>query len=95
MLSLRRLIRSAAAGLLVTWCAAAHAYIGPGLGVGAAVVVLGIVFAMIMLAVGLIFYPVRRLRRSMKEAKAKRALGGSTPNKQSTPEKGSPTSNDH
>jgi hypothetical protein len=47
----------------------AHAYIGPGMGLGAAATVLGLFAAVILLIVGLIWLPIRRLLRNRKKDK--------------------------
>ena len=54
------------AGLLLMACLAlqpglAHAYVGPGLGVGAVAAVLGSVFGVLMLLVGVVWYPLKRV----------------------------------
>ena len=43
--------------------AIASAYIGPGLGTGAVVAVLGTFFGLLMLIVGVIWYPIKKLIR--------------------------------
>ncbi len=47
----------------------ASAYIGPGLGVGAVATVLGILAGLLMLMVGIIYYPIKRLIRYFKSKK--------------------------
>ena len=46
----------------------AAAYIGPGLGTGAIAAVLGVLAGILMLVVGVVWYPVKRLikKRKMK-----------------------------
>lgn len=44
----------------------ACAYIGPGLGAGAVAAVLGIVSGLLMLVVGVVWYPLKRLIRYLK-----------------------------
>jgi len=44
----------------------AYAYIGPGLGAGALATVLGVLLAILMLVVGIVWYPLKRLIRSLK-----------------------------
>lgn len=44
----------------------AFAYIGPGLGAGAIATVLGIVFGLLMLVIGVIWYPIKRLVRRFR-----------------------------
>ena len=60
--------------LAAAWSGQAHAYIGPGMGVGAAAVVLGIVAAVALFIVGLVWYPIRRLRKSLREGKQAKKL---------------------
>ena len=45
----------------------AQAYIGPGLGLGVAATVLGLFLALILLLVGLIWMPIRRILRERKQ----------------------------
>jgi nitrate reductase gamma subunit len=45
----------------------AQAYIGPGMGLGAAAIVLGFFAAFILLLVGLIWLPIRRILRQRKQ----------------------------
>lgn len=45
----------------------AYAYIGPGMGLGAAATVLGLFVAFILLLVGLIWLPIRRMLRQRKQ----------------------------
>lgn len=44
----------------------ALAYIGPGLGAGAVATVLGIVAGLLILVVGVIWYPIKRLVRRFR-----------------------------
>lgn len=48
----------------------AQAYIGPGAGAGTIAVVLGVIAAIFMAFVGLLWYPLKRLFRGRKPAKA-------------------------
>jgi nitrate reductase gamma subunit len=54
----------------------AQAYIGPGMGLGLAAMVLGIFIAFILLIVGLIWFPIRRILRQRKKNKVS---NGNTP----------------
>jgi hypothetical protein len=54
-----------ASGLLVAPLDAL-AYIGPGLGTGAMVAVLGIVAGLLMLVVGVVWYPIKKLIRYIR-----------------------------
>lgn len=47
----------------------AAAYIGPGLGTGAIAAVLGILAAILMLIVGVFWYPLKRLVKKMRSKK--------------------------
>lgn len=49
------------AASLLTYSSVAFAYIGPGLGAGAVTVVLGIASGLLMLVVGVVWYPVKKL----------------------------------
>jgi hypothetical protein len=44
----------------------AHAYVGPGLGLGVIGAFIGVVIAVILSIVGVIWYPLKRLFRKMK-----------------------------
>lgn len=44
----------------------AAAYIGPGMGVSAAVAVLGVLFALFLLAVAVVWYPLKHLWNSLR-----------------------------
>lgn len=57
-----------AAGLLA-YPPLALAYIGPGLGSGAVVAVLGTLAGLLMLVIGVIWYPIKRLIRRFKSKK--------------------------
>jgi len=54
---------------LLTYSSVASAYIGPGLGAGAVTVVLGIVSGLLMLIVGIIWYPLKKLIRHFRSKK--------------------------
>lgn len=45
----------------------AHAYIGPGAGLGAIGTVLAVIGALFLLVVGFVWYPVKRLLRKKKK----------------------------
>jgi hypothetical protein len=47
----------------------ALAYIGPGLGSGAMAAVLGAVLGLLMLVVGVVWYPIKRLIRRLRSKK--------------------------
>ncbi|NEX17462.1 MAG: hypothetical protein C1943_12755 [Halochromatium sp.] len=46
----------------------AHAYIGPGAGLGALVAALAVVIALVLLFIGFLWYPLKRLIRGRKRA---------------------------
>ncbi|MDO8207694.1 MAG: hypothetical protein Q7T38_07740 [Gallionella sp.] len=54
------------AAWLLSYTPIASAYIGPGLGAGAITVVLGIASGLLMLLVGVVWYPLKRLIRRFK-----------------------------
>ena len=45
---------------------AAHAYIGPGMASGAIATVLGVLAGILMLVVGAVWYPIKRLVQRLK-----------------------------
>ncbi len=51
---------------MLTFCGNAEAYIGPGMAVGTVALTLGLLIAFIMLIIGLIWYPIKRLRNTMR-----------------------------
>lgn len=51
---------------LLTYSSFASAYVGPGLGAGAITVVLGIVSGLLMLLIGVVWYPVKKLIRRFR-----------------------------
>ena len=58
-----------AALYLILMPSIASAYIGPGLGAGALASVLGILAGLLMLVIGVIWYPLKRLYRYLKSKK--------------------------
>jgi hypothetical protein len=56
--------------LLTATPAIAQAYSGPGVGLGAIGVVLGILGSVFLMTVSLIWYPVKRLIRSLRQRPA-------------------------
>lgn len=59
----------AALALCSLGTSSAHAYIGPGLGLGVAATVVGIVCALVLLVIGLVWLPIRRWLRARKLAR--------------------------
>ena len=51
---------------LLVYPATAHAYIGPGLGVGTIGVVLGILGSILLALVAILWYPIKRLFKKKK-----------------------------
>ena len=52
--------------ILLVMPSTAHAYIGPGMGVGAITVVLGILSSIFLGLFAIIWYPLKRLLKKMK-----------------------------
>ena len=48
----------------------AYAYIGPGVGLGAVGTAIALLAALVLLVVGFVWYPIKRLLRGRKTAKA-------------------------
>ncbi len=48
----------------------AYAYVGPGLGLGAIGAIVGIIVTVFLAIVGVIWYPLKRMLRKLKTAKA-------------------------
>jgi len=63
----------AGATLLMLIPAAAQAYSGPGVGLGAIGVVLGIVGSVVLMTVSLVWYPFKRLIRGLRRSPPPRA----------------------
>ena len=51
---------------ILTYSSLASAYVGPGLGAGAVTVVLGIASGILMLVVGVVWYPLKKLIRRFR-----------------------------
>lgn len=47
----------------------AHAYIGPGLGAGVIAIVLGFLVGFLMLLVGVVWYPLKKLIKKIKQGR--------------------------
>ena len=52
--------------LLAVFMQSAVAYVGPGLGAGAIAAVLGVIVGLLMLVVGVVWYPIKRLIRRLR-----------------------------
>lgn len=63
---LNRPIAAAALALLALTPATAHAYLGPGLGMGAIGVAFGVVGSILLGIVSVIWYPFKRLIRRLR-----------------------------
>lgn len=59
----------AAAALLLAVPQPAEAYIGPGAGISAIGTVVALLGAVALMLVGFVWYPIKRLRRKLREAK--------------------------
>ena len=59
----------ACAAFLCAFPAHAFAYVGPGLGAGALAAVLGVAGGLVMLIVGVIWYPIKRILRRIRPGK--------------------------
>ncbi len=49
----------------------AHAYLGPGMGIGAIIAVLGVILSIILALFGIIYYPIKKLKNYIKNKKKK------------------------
>ena len=66
------LLNLAASTWLLLLPAVAHAYIGPGAGLGAIGTAIAVIFAILLLLVGFVWYPLKRFFRSRKARKEER-----------------------
>ena len=48
----------------------AYAYIGPGLGAGLIATVFGVLGAIVLAFIGIVYYPIKRLIRSLRSRRA-------------------------
>jgi hypothetical protein len=62
--------RWVAAFCLVTAATSAEAYVGPGMGLGVIGAVLGFLTALLLAFAGMVWYPVKRLFRARRAARA-------------------------
>jgi len=69
--------RWVAAFCLVTVATSAEAYVGPGMGLGVIGAVLGFLTAILLAFAGMVWYPVKRLLRARRAARA--GAPGETP----------------
>ena len=58
-----------AAALLAVLPQTAEAYIGPGAGISAIGTVVALIGALALMIVGFVWYPIKRLRRKLRDAK--------------------------
>jgi hypothetical protein len=63
------LLKGVGALSLLLYTSAALAYIGPGLGTGAAAAILGIFAGLAMLVIGVIWYPLKKLIRYLRSTR--------------------------
>ncbi|WP_419176858.1 hypothetical protein [Desulfosediminicola sp.] len=52
--------------LLVMLPQTAHAYIGPGLGMGVVGVILGVIFSIVLAIFGIFWYPLKRVYKKIR-----------------------------
>lgn len=52
--------------LLLAFSPGAYAYVGPGLGLGVLGTLLGIIFAILLAIIGMVWYPVKALLKKRK-----------------------------
>lgn len=65
-----RFVAAIVAGIIsVAYSVDAFAYVGPGLGAGALAAVLGVAGGILMLVVGVVWYPLKRVIRKFRERK--------------------------
>ena len=48
-----------------------HAYVGPGLGLGALGLILGVIASIILAIIGILWYPSKRIIRKLRKTKPK------------------------
>ena len=60
--------------ILFLFHSSAYAYIGPGMGGGIILATIGIVIAIFAAIFGIIWFPVKRLLKKIKEKKSKKTL---------------------
>lgn len=63
-----RFLPSAMAVPLSLFAVSAHAYVGPGLGLGAIAVILGIVLSVLIALVAIVWYPIKRRMAARRKA---------------------------
>lgn len=56
--------------IILFWCSAAHAYVGPGLGAGTIAVLLGVIISLIFAVIALLYYPIKRKLKARKKLSA-------------------------
>ena len=67
--------------LLLFSAVAAHAYVGPGLGLGVIGAIFGAVLAVIMSIAGVVWYPIKRMLKKKNQAAADTTRDPSTGSK--------------
>jgi cellobiose-specific phosphotransferase system component IIC len=68
-----------AAALLLVNAAPALAYTGPGLGLGAIGTALGVVAALLLMLISIVWYPFKRMLRRMRGEKTTRSAAAKRP----------------
>jgi len=53
-------------GLLLLTAGSAHAYVGPGLGVGAIGAIIGVILTVLFAIFGIFYYPIKRLIKNYR-----------------------------
>jgi len=66
---MKSFVAIAVAALLAAYPSAAFAYVGPGLGAGALAAILGVAGGLLMLVVGVVWYPLKRLIKRIRARK--------------------------
>lgn len=69
---------SIAAAMALAPLASAHAYVGPGLGLGTLIVILGFIGSLFLAVFGVVWYPIKRAlrkRRSQPDDEASESPG--------------------
>lgn len=56
--------------LLLSVCFPAFAYIGPGMGAGLIGTVLGVLGAIFLMIIGMLYYPVKRMFKKYRQARS-------------------------
>ena len=74
-MQLNRILMHGGLAVLTLAAGPALAYTGPGLGLGAIGTALGVVLALVLMLVSIVWYPFKRLLRRMRGEKATQRTG--------------------